>query len=95
MFLLFFIMRIVLKRKPFRGSFKKYAENFCNVAPRTTSSYHKVDWLSLYFDEITYLNRGVFPVRLPCHGRVVDAEQILVTSLKTKLCNIYYKVDIE
>ena len=26
---------------------------------------------------------------------VVDAGQILVIFLKTKLCNIYYKVDIE
>ena len=34
-------------------------------------------------------------MRLPWHGRVVDAGQILVIFFKTKLCNTYYKVDIE
>ena len=41
------------------------------------------------------LTEAFFPIRLPWHGRVVDAGQILVIYLKTKLCNIYYKVDIE
>ena len=65
----------------------------------STSSYHKVDWLPSYFhafhDEIAYFNRGVFPIRSPCHGSVVDTGQILVIFSKTKLCNIYIKVDTE
>ena len=62
--LLFFIARIVLKRNPFSRVVQEIRKKYCKVAPRSTSSYHKVDWLSSYFhachDEITYFNRGVF-----------------------------------
>ena len=96
--LLFFIARIALKRKPFSRVVQEIRGKYCKVAPRSTSSYHKVDWLSSYVhachDEITYFNRGVFPIRLQWHGGVVDAGQIFVIFLKTKLCNVYYKVDI-
>ena len=58
----------------------KNTNDWSQSTPRSTSSYYKVDWLSSYFhachDEITYFNRGVFPIRLPWHGRVVDAGQI-------------------
>ena len=77
-----FIARIVLKRKPFSRVVQKLRGKICKVAPRSTGSYDKIEWLSSYFhachDGITYFNRGVFPVRLPRHGRVVDAGQILV-----------------
>ena len=63
----------------FQGSFKKYAEKYCKVAPRNTSSYHKVDWLSSYFhachDEISYFNRGVFPI---CYHDMVDAGHFFI-----------------
>ena len=63
--LLFFIARIALKQKPFSRVVQEIRGKYCKVAPRSTSSYHKVGWLSSYFhacyDEITYFNRGVFP----------------------------------
>ena len=80
--LLFFIAHIVLKRKPFSKVVHEIPGKYCKVAPRSTSLYHKADWLSSYFhachDEITYFNRGIFPLRLPWHSRVVDAGQSLV-----------------
>ena len=73
---------IVLKRKPFSRVIQEIRKKKnCKVAPKSTSSYHKVDWLSSYFhfchDEITYFNRGVFPIRLPWHGRVVDVGHLI------------------
>ena len=62
--LLFFIARIALTRNPFSRVVQEIRGKYCKVAPSSTSSYHKVDWLSSYFhachDEITYSNRGVF-----------------------------------
>ena len=67
--MLFFIARTVLKRRPFSRVVQEIRGKILQSAPRFTSSHHKVDWLSSYFhachDEITYFNRGVFPIRLP------------------------------
>ena len=67
MFLLlfFFSLRVLYgSENHFRGSFKKYADKYCKVAPRSTSSFQKVDWLLSYFhachDEITYFNEAFF-----------------------------------
>ena len=72
--LLFFIARIVLKRKPFSRVVQDICGKYCKVASRSTSSYHKVDWLSSYFhayhDEILteaffFFFFFFFAVRLP------------------------------
>ena len=53
----------------FEGRSRNTRKNTAKVAPRSTRSYHKVDCLPSYFhacyDEITYFNRGVSPIRLP------------------------------
>ena len=47
--LLFFIAHIVLTRKPFSRVVQEISKKYCKVAPRSTSPYYKVKWLSSYF----------------------------------------------
>ena len=53
--------------------YTKNKNDWSQSTPRSTSSYHKIDWLSSYFhachDEITYFNRGVF-FQFCYHGMV-------------------------
>ena len=94
-----FLLLLFFIKNHFRGSFKKYVEKYCKAAPRSTSLYHKVDQLLSYFhvchDEITYFNRGFF--QYSYHDMVESSVRgkFWLFFFMTKLCNIYYKVDIE
>ena len=59
--LLFFIAGIVLKRKPFSRVVQEIrGKIYCKVAPRSTNSYHKVDWFMPVMMKLLILTKAFF-----------------------------------